>query len=71
MTILLIIVAIVLPPLAVAVKEQLGAQFWINLALTLIGWLPGVIHALYIVLRRDYETGAYERARESGARRAA
>ncbi len=65
MTILLIIVAILLPPLAVAVREQLGVQFWLNLVLTLIGWVPGVIHALYIVLRRKYEADTYAQPRRA------
>lgn len=48
--ILMIILAILLPPLAVALKAGLGKQFLINLILTLIFWLPGAIHALIVVL---------------------
>jgi len=51
-TILLIILAIILPPAAVLIKDGLGIQFWINVILTLIGWIPGIIHALWIILFR-------------------
>jgi uncharacterized membrane protein YqaE (UPF0057 family) len=53
MKVIQVILAFLLPPLAVALRERLGVQFWINLVLTLIGWLPGMIHALYIVLRSE------------------
>ena len=49
MGILEIILAIILPPVAVALRYGLSSAFWINLILTLIGWLPGVIHAFYVL----------------------
>ncbi len=50
-TILLVILAIILPPLAVFLHENaLNTRFWISLLLTLIFWLPGVIYALIVVL---------------------
>lgn len=49
--ILLIILAIILPPLAVGLLKGLTAHFWINLLLTLVSLgLLGIIHALYLVL---------------------
>jgi len=48
--ILLIVLAFLLPPAAVAAKSGLSQSFWINLVLTLIFWIPGVIHALLVVL---------------------
>ena len=51
-TILLVILAILLPPLAVyLVYNEVGTPFLVNLLLTLLFWLPGVIHALYHVLK--------------------
>ncbi|GAA5481496.1 YqaE/Pmp3 family membrane protein [Haloferula sargassicola] len=47
---LLAIIAIFLPPLAVALKEGLTGTFWLNLVLTLIFFIPGIIHALLVVL---------------------
>ncbi len=47
---LLIIIAILLPPLAVGLKAGIGGAFILNLILTLLFWLPGVLHALYVIL---------------------
>jgi uncharacterized membrane protein YqaE (UPF0057 family) len=47
---LLIILAFFLPPLAVGLKNGLGNSFFINLILTLVFWVPGVIHALIVIL---------------------
>lgn len=52
-TIVLIIVAILLPLLAVFLMSGLGRDFWINLILTVLFWVPGVIHALCLVLTRS------------------
>lgn len=48
---LLVIIAILLPPLAVGLKEGIGAPLFINIILTLILWVPGLLHALWVVLR--------------------
>jgi uncharacterized membrane protein YqaE (UPF0057 family) len=32
-------------------QARLGIHFWINIILTILGWIPGVIHALWLVLR--------------------
>ena len=48
MSILTIILNILLPPLAVDMQHGIGKQFLISLILTLIGWLPGVIHAFIV-----------------------
>lgn len=47
---LLVILAFFLPPLAVGLKNGFGGSFILNLILTLIFWLPGVIHALIVIL---------------------
>lgn len=50
-TLLKIILAILLPPLAVFMHSGLGTQFWLNLVLTIVGlWIVGIIHALIVVL---------------------
>ena len=51
MSILSIILAIFLPPLAVGLQKGITGSFWLNLLLTLIGWVPGVIHAFYTLSR--------------------
>jgi uncharacterized membrane protein YqaE (UPF0057 family) len=39
---------IVLPPLAVITTGKIGA-FLLNLLLTICAWIPGVIHAFFVV----------------------
>lgn len=46
---LLVLLAFILPPLAVFFKVGFGSAFWINLLLTLLIWIPGVIHALIVI----------------------
>lgn len=48
--ILLVILAFLLPPLAVFLHRGIGTEFWISLILTLLVWVPGVIYALLVVL---------------------
>lgn len=43
-----LIATILLPPLGVAIKKGLGTDFWINLVLTLLFFIPGLIHAVYV-----------------------
>ena len=45
---LTIILNILLPPLSVYMNHGLGSTFFLSLILTLIGWLPGVIHAFIV-----------------------
>jgi uncharacterized membrane protein YqaE (UPF0057 family) len=52
MDVLRILLAIVLPPLGVFLQVGLGLQFWLNILLTLLGYVPGIIHAVWIILRR-------------------
>ncbi|PHN04648.1 YqaE/Pmp3 family membrane protein [Flavilitoribacter nigricans DSM 23189 = NBRC 102662] len=50
-TLLLVILAILLPPLAVGIYEGgLTSRFWISLLLTLLFYLPGLIYALIVIL---------------------
>ena len=52
-TIILIILAIFLPPLAVFLMSGLGRDFWINLILTVLFWVPGVVHAIFLIVTRS------------------
>lgn len=51
-TIILVILAIILPPLAVYLKTKSGKQTIINLILCFFFWIPGVLHALYLILAK-------------------
>ncbi|HAQ34055.1 MAG: YqaE/Pmp3 family membrane protein [Maricaulis sp.] len=53
MDLLRIILAILLPPLGVFLQVGLTLHFWLNILLTLLGWLPGVIHAIWVIVTRD------------------
>lgn len=51
---LLVILAVLLPPLAVYLKEgEINSRFWISLLLTILFWLPGMIYSLLVVLNKD------------------
>ncbi|MCC5788458.1 MAG: YqaE/Pmp3 family membrane protein [Opitutales bacterium] len=52
MDIIRLIFAILLPPLGVFLQVGIGIQFWINILLTLFGYIPGIIHAVYIIATR-------------------
>ena len=43
------ILAIFLSPLAVFLTVGIGLHFWLNIVLFFLGWLPGVIHAFYVI----------------------
>ena len=48
---LIIILAILIPPLGVYLHEgEINSKFWISLLLTLLFWLPGAIYSLLVVL---------------------
>jgi len=47
-----ILLAILLPPLGVFLQVGIGPQFWINILLTLLGYIPGIVHAVWIIARR-------------------
>ena len=47
-----ILLAILLPPLGVFLQVGLGLHFWLNILLTLLGYIPGIIHAVYIIVKR-------------------
>jgi uncharacterized membrane protein YqaE (UPF0057 family) len=42
MDLLRIIIAILLPPLGVFLQVGIGKQFWINILLTILGYIPGI-----------------------------
>ena len=51
LAIIRILAAFLLPPLGVFLQVGLGLHFWLNILLTLLGFIPGIIHALWIILR--------------------
>ncbi|MCO7224497.1 YqaE/Pmp3 family membrane protein [Pleionea sp. CnH1-48] len=47
----LIILAIFLPPIAVFLKSGLGKDLIINIVLCILMFLPGMIHAIWLVTK--------------------
>lgn len=47
----LILLAIFLPPVAVGVKRGVGKELLINILLCLLLFFPGMVHALWIVTK--------------------
>jgi uncharacterized membrane protein YqaE (UPF0057 family) len=47
-----ILLSIVLPPLGVFLQVGIGLHFWVNILLTLLGYVPGIIHAIWVILKK-------------------
>ena len=47
--------SLILPPAGVFLQIGLGTHFWLNVVLTLFGYLPGLIHAAYVIATVDDE----------------
>lgn len=45
--------ALFLPPVAVFIEVGCGVEFWLDCLLTLLGWIPGVIYALFVIFRDE------------------
>ncbi|MCC1496089.1 YqaE/Pmp3 family membrane protein [Alcanivorax sp. 1008] len=48
---LLVIIAVLLPPLAVFLKNGAGKDLIINIILCLFFYVPGILHALWLILK--------------------
>ena len=53
MDLLRIVCAILLPPLGVFLRVGLRGHFWLSLILTLCGYVPGLVHAIWIIASRS------------------
>ena len=47
-----VLLAIFLPPVAAFIVVGIGAHFWLNILLTLLGGMPGMIHAVWLVAKK-------------------
>jgi uncharacterized membrane protein YqaE (UPF0057 family) len=45
-----IILAIILPPLGVFLKYGCQMEFWICLLLTILGYIPGILYAIWVIV---------------------
>lgn len=55
MLIVKLIAAFFVPPLTAYLQVGITTHFWINLALTLLGGIPGILHALWLLFADNVE----------------
>lgn len=53
MSLLRIILAILLPPVGVFFTIGIRGHFWLNILLTILGYIPGIVHAIWIIAKND------------------
>ncbi len=47
-----VLLSILLPPLGVFLQVGIKPAFWLNILLTLLGYVPGIVHAVWIIAKR-------------------
>ena len=48
-----VILSIILPPVGVFFRVGIGLHFWLNIVLTLCGYVPGLVHAIWIIAKKS------------------
>lgn len=48
-----LIASVIIPPLGVFLQVGLGWHFWLNILLTVLGYIPGLVHAIWIIARKS------------------
>ncbi|CAN8241315.1 unnamed protein product [Cochlearia groenlandica] len=46
-----ILCAIFIPPIGVFLRFGLGLEFWVSLLLTFLGFLPGLVYAIWVLTK--------------------
>lgn len=59
MDIIRLLLSILIPPLGVFLQVGLGFHFWLNIVLTLLGYIPGLLHAIWIIFSRPQPVSRY------------
>lgn len=65
MRLLQVILGILIPPLGVYLTAGFSSALLFNILLTLLGWLPGSIHAVWVIAKQAEKEGQIEAERES------
>ncbi len=47
-----VILSVIIPPVGVFFQVGLGLHFWLNILLTILGYIPGLIHAIWIIAKK-------------------
>jgi uncharacterized membrane protein YqaE (UPF0057 family) len=53
-----LLLGLLLPPLGVFLTVGVGPTLFINILLTLLGWLPGSIHAVWVIAKHQQQMNA-------------
>jgi uncharacterized membrane protein YqaE (UPF0057 family) len=53
MKLLRFLLGLIVPPLGVFLTVGIGPTLIINILLTLLGWLPGSIHAIWVIAKHE------------------
>ena len=53
-----IIILVLIPPLGVFLRVGIGLHFWINLLLTILVYLPGLVHGIWVYTKTASPAGA-------------
>jgi uncharacterized membrane protein YqaE (UPF0057 family) len=48
-----VVLSVIIPPLGVFLQVGFGLHFWLNILLTLLGYVPGLVHAIWIIAKED------------------
>jgi len=48
-----LILGVLLPPLGIFLTFGIGPTLFINIGLTLLGWVPGSIHAVWAIAKHE------------------
>ncbi|OUL35425.1 proteolipid membrane potential modulator [Nostoc sp. T09] len=48
-----LLLGLLLPPVGVFLEVGIGPTLLINILLTLLGWLPGSIHAVWVIAKHE------------------
>lgn len=46
-----VIFAIIFPPVGVFMERGVSGTLFLNILLTILGYIPGIIHALYVIMK--------------------
>lgn len=54
-----LILGILIPPLGVFLTVGFGSTLLINVGLTFLGWVPGIIHAVWVITKHQEQHTGY------------
>ncbi len=57
MTCLRLVLSILIPPLGVFLTVGIGLHFWLSIVLTILGYIPGLVHAIWIISTHSQRRG--------------